>query len=82
MSLEKAPAVPFAEEVGHIYGMDTDRQIHVIDSKNRYTLSNGMAWTQDEKRMFFIDSIMNKVFVYDYDPDGFKASELKNRFIL
>ena len=74
MSLDKAPAVPFEEEVGHLFGMDTDRSLHVIDSK--YTLSNGLAWTQDAKRMFFIDSVMNKVFVYDYDPDAFKASEL------
>lgn len=73
MSLEKAPAVPYEEETGHIYGLDTDRKLHVIDSK--YTLSNGMAWTQDMSRMFFIDSVMNKVFVYDYDPDAFKVSE-------
>lgn len=72
MSLEKSPAVPFEEEVGHLFSLDTDRKLHIMDSK--YTLSNGLAWPQDMNRMFFIDSVMNKVFVYDYDPDALKLT--------
>ena len=42
-------------------------------------ISNGMAWSSDEKEFFFSDTIEHKVFKYDYDPGTGKIS---NRRVL
>jgi sugar lactone lactonase YvrE len=35
---------------------------------------NGMAWTADQRTLFWIDSALNTVDVFDYDPSSGEAS--------
>jgi len=52
-------------EAGALYCLDVDRSIEKKVSKVH--ISNGLAWTDDNKTFFYIDSIPRKVFAYDYD---------------
>merc|ERR550532_660465 len=52
-------------EAGALYCLDVDRSIEKKVSKVH--ISNGMAWTEDNKTMYYIDSIPRKVYAYDFD---------------
>ena len=57
MGLEKVPAQPVPTQ-GELFSLETDLSVkkHLSDIE----ISNGLAWTQDSSRMFYIDSL--KVF--------------------
>ena len=38
-------------------------------------LSNGMAWSADNKTMYYIDSIPRTMYAFDYDADSGELSE-------
>ncbi|CAI9736746.1 regucalcin-like isoform X1 [Octopus vulgaris] len=52
-------------EAGHLYKIDKDLSIHAV--RDKINISNGMAWTSDDKTMFYTHSLPRKVFSYDYD---------------
>jgi len=52
-------------EAGNLYTLDLDRSIEKKVSKVH--ISNGLAWTEDNRTFYYIDSIPRKVFAYDYD---------------
>ena len=60
--------------VGGLYRIGIDRQITCMDRE--ITLSNGIAWSPDERTMYFCDSRPGRVWAYDYDP---VAGEIANR---
>jgi sugar lactone lactonase YvrE len=43
------------------------------------TISNGIAWSLDNKKMYYIDSPTRKVFVFDFDLE---KGEINNRNVL
>ena len=45
---------------GHLYMLDTSRTCHKL-TETPLGLSNGMAWTSDGSRMYFIDSAVRQV---------------------
>ncbi|WP_020526838.1 SMP-30/gluconolactonase/LRE family protein [Flexithrix dorotheae] len=50
-----------------LYRLDTDGSIHhMIDS---VTISNGIVWSLDQKKMYYIDTPTGKVMGYDYDNE-------------
>ncbi|PCH33777.1 regucalcin [Wolfiporia cocos MD-104 SS10] len=54
---------------GQLYMYDpADQSCKVVD-KGPFTDSNGLGWSADEKTMYFTDSLVNKIYAYDYD-DG------------
>ncbi|XP_050402142.1 regucalcin [Patella vulgata] len=71
MSLESAPCV-LEHECGSLYSYGVDGTIQTHETK--VTISNGLAWTQDNKTMYYIDSTPRKVYVYDFDLASGKMS--------
>lgn len=50
---------------GSLYRLDGERLVQVLDG---LTISNGMGWTADHRKMFFIDSPSREVWAFDFDP--------------
>jgi gluconolactonase len=64
MGDEPTPAVVEPGQ-GCLYSLDGS---HVVKShRQKLDLSNGLAWTADNRTMFFVDSIPRKVYAYDFD---------------
>lgn len=66
MGHEIAPAKLELEQ-GSLYclGLDGSLKHHV----GKISISNGLAWSADNKTMYYIDSIPRKVYAFDYDID-------------
>ena len=64
MGTEKAAAV-VEKEQGSLYCLYTDGTIkkHV----EKVSISNGLAWSADNKTMYYIDSQPGTLWAYDYD---------------
>lgn len=56
------------KEKGSLYSLDTDGTIkkHV----ENITISNGIAWSPDNKTMYYIDSVPGVVYAFDYDIEN------------
>ena len=50
-----------------LYTLEKDgslkKRVDVVD------LSNGLAWTSDNKTMYYIDSLPRSIYAFDYDFD-------------
>ena len=66
MGLEKQVAV-VEKEQGSLYCIDTDGTIK--KHLDKVSISNGLAWSADNKTMYYIDSIPRCVYAFDYDID-------------
>jgi sugar lactone lactonase YvrE len=53
---------------GRMYRLDPDRSVRVV--LKDLTLSNGLDWSPDGSRAYYIDSHTQAVDVFDYDLDG------------
>ena len=51
---------------GAFYRFDPDGGIHLVFAG--VTISNGVAWSADGERMYYIDTPTQRVDVFDYDP--------------
>ena len=60
------------EPLAQLYSMDKDYRVRVID--NDVVNSNGLAWTKDEKTMYFADTPRFKIYAFDYDKKTGMAS--------
>ncbi|XP_076087238.1 regucalcin-like isoform X2 [Mytilus galloprovincialis] len=54
-----------ADGKGSLYCLYTDGTVK--KHMEKIAISNGLAWTSDNKRMYYIDSIPGKVYGMDYD---------------
>lgn len=53
------------KEAGALYRLDPDSTIHkMID---HVSISNGIVWSPDKTKMYYIDTPTRKVMAYDYD---------------
>lgn len=50
---------------GSFYRLDADGQLHLI--WDRVTCSNGIGWSPDDRRMYYVDSGLRRVDRCDYD---------------
>ncbi len=67
-----------AEEPGRA-GLYRLREDHSVEQLlGGVTLSNGIDWSPDGRRMYYVDSALQRIEVFDYAPD----SPLENRRVL
>lgn len=53
------------EPVGALYRVDPDLRVTRMD--DGITLSNGIAWSPDDRTMYYCDSRPGRIWAYDYD---------------
>jgi len=61
MALSEAPAA------GNLYMIDKDLSVNL--KIGRVSISNGMAWSNDRRKFYYIDTPTREVAVFDYDDD-------------
>eukprot|EP01120_Amphizonella_sp_Union-15-10_P008108 TRINITY_DN2847_c0_g1_i3.p1 TRINITY_DN2847_c0_g1~~TRINITY_DN2847_c0_g1_i3.p1 ORF type:complete len:291 (-),score=49.85 TRINITY_DN2847_c0_g1_i3:12-884(-) len=62
------------EPQGSLYCLFPD--LTIKKRENKIGVSNGICWSHDKKKMYFIDSVTKKVDVYDYNNE---TGEITNR---
>ncbi|XP_069695227.1 regucalcin-like [Periplaneta americana] len=70
----------FEPEVGALYSFSKDWEAtqHLM----KITVANGLAWTEDQKLMYYIDSPTRKVYTFDFDAKNGKISNKRTGFDL
>ncbi|XP_061175704.1 regucalcin-like [Saccostrea echinata] len=69
------PDVVNMPKIGSLYCLDLDGSLHTMVKD--VGISNGLAWTKDEKTMYYIDSTPRKIYRYDYDVTTGQISNQK-----
>ncbi len=57
-----------------LYRMDSDLHYHVLEQG--VTISNGIAWSPDNRLMVYVDSLRFTIYLYDYEIE---TGEIKNK---
>jgi sugar lactone lactonase YvrE len=52
---------------GNLHRLDVDGQVYRMGSG--FICSNGLGWSPDNSRMYFTDSVVRTIWVYDFDLD-------------
>lgn len=52
-------------DLGNLYSMDSKRNIRLLDSGIKH--SNGLAFSPDQKLLYYTDCAARIIYVYDYD---------------
>ena len=68
----------FREGAGVLWRLDPDWSVHRIDSG--ISVSNGLAWSPDNKTMYFADTRSLVVYAYDYDIETGAAENRRDFF--
>ena len=58
-------AKSFKPEIAAFYRIDKNGDI--TQQIDKITVSNGLAWTADNKTMYYIDSVPRKVYAFDFN---------------
>ena len=68
----------FIAGAGTLWRLDPDWSVHRVDAG--FTVSNGLAWSPDNKVMYFADTRALVVYAYDYDIDSGEAENRREFF--
>ncbi|KAL3868868.1 hypothetical protein ACJMK2_041625 [Sinanodonta woodiana] len=64
MGMETKPTV-LEHHQGSLYSLEKDGTLK--SHLDKISISNGLAWSEDNRTMFYIDSIPRKVYAFDFD---------------
>uniref|UniRef100_A0A1B6FH44 Regucalcin n=1 Tax=Cuerna arida TaxID=1464854 RepID=A0A1B6FH44_9HEMI len=68
------------KEQGSLYSMQKDKS--VVKRRGKVNLSNGLAWSIDKKKFYYIDTVKYRIDSYDYDDATGDISNEKVAFCL
>lgn len=57
--------MPTKDRLGRLYRLDPDRTLTLL--LEDISCSNGMGFTPDRKQMYYTDSMVKKIYLFDYD---------------
>ncbi|XP_070556897.1 regucalcin-like [Ptychodera flava] len=77
MGPEKVPT-KVEPELGTLYSLDKD--CNVICHLSKIGISNGMAWSSDNRTMYYIDTVTKQVDAFDFDLEGGRISNRRSIF--
>ena len=58
----------FRRDDAALYSLERDGSIRT--RAEGISLSNGLAWTADNKTMYFVDSLPRTIYAYDFDVES------------
>lgn len=64
-----------SEPTGALYRYEPNGRITTM-RENVY-ISNGLGWSPDNRTMYYTDTITNKIFAYDFDPESGDISNMR-----
>jgi sugar lactone lactonase YvrE len=64
-------------KLGHLLRVDNNGAVAILDEG--FHLSNGIAFSTDERTMYFTDSVGRRIYAYDYDA---ATGDVRNRRVL
>lgn len=53
---------------GSLYRLDPDQSLHIMETN--VGVSNGIGWSPDQRLMYYTDSPLHLIAVYDFDADS------------
>ncbi|XP_061175705.1 regucalcin-like [Saccostrea echinata] len=71
------PDVINMPRIGNLYSLDLDGSLRTL--VKGVGISNGLAWTEDTKTMYYIDSTPRQIYSFDYDV---VTGELSNQKVI
>lgn len=63
-------------EKGALYRLNRDKT--VSKQLDKISMSNGLAWSLDNTKFFYIDTLKSRVFSYDYNIDTGNIGKFQN----
>jgi xylono-1,5-lactonase len=52
---------------GHLYRLDPDGHVERFDTG--FVVTNGIEWSRDGQRLYFVESARRRIWIYDFDMD-------------
>lgn len=59
------PDIPSMKKIGSLYCLDLDGSLRTVIQE--VGISNGLAWSEDGKTMYYIDSTPRQMYRFDFD---------------
>lgn len=70
--------LPVGPVTGSLYNLGSDKKVKIHESN--IAIANGLAWSKDLKKMYYIDSGKRRVDEYDYDASTVSISNQRPLF--
>ena len=65
--------MPTEERLGRLYRLDTDGSVTKL--VEGIACTNGMGFTPDRKQMYYTDSLVSEIYIFDYDQESGAISD-------
>ena len=65
--------MPTEERLGRLYRLDTDGSVTKL--VEGIACTNGMGFTPDRKQMYYTDSLVGEIYIFDYDQESGAISD-------
>jgi L-arabinonolactonase len=71
-------SIAIEHRFGMLYRFETDGSVSIVEQD--IACPNTLAWSPDQKRFYFGDSLQNQIWIYDYDAESGVTSNKRTFF--